>query len=209
MKKVLCFALFTAAIVAANIAQATPSLSFLVSGDTFNATFSFTNNSTAGEKIDRFVLNLSTIATGGPFCFDTVDGGPCNPQPQTSTAFSAANGTDGTTGLTSPGAVTDGASVLDLHFSDFNVGESFAWHIDVDSTSQLSIYGNDLIGATVTAYFSNGLTAFGALYGVAGDEQASALSVDAIVPTIDVPEPGSLALFGLAGTMLLYRRKQR
>ncbi|WP_332847756.1 PEP-CTERM sorting domain-containing protein [Massilia sp. S19_KUP03_FR1] len=209
MKKILYFILFSATVAAANLAQATPSLSFLVSGDTFNTTFSFTNTSTDGAKIERFVLDLSTITAGGPYCFDTVDGGPCNPDPQSATPFSAANGTNLTTGFTGPAVVADGASVLDLHFSDFNVGESFQWKIDVDSLVQSSIYGNDLIGATVMAYFSNGLTAVGALYGVDGDPQAAALSIDAVVPTTHVPEPGTLALFGLAGAALLYRRKQK
>jgi hypothetical protein len=209
MKKILSIALFTAAAAAANLAQAVPSLSFLIAGDTFNTTFSFTNTSTTGEKIDRFVLNLATISSGGPFCFDTVNGGPCNPDPQSPTPFMAVNGTGITTGLTSPGVVADGASVLDLRFTDFNVGERFDWMIDVDSASQLSIFGNDLIGATITAYFSNGLTAVGALYGVAGNSQAAALSIDALVPTTDVPEPGTLGLMGLAGAALLYRRKQK
>ena len=137
-----------AAFLIAGAAQATPSLSFVIDGDTFNNPYSITNNSTAGETVLRFNLNLASASTGGPYCFDTVAGGPCNPNPQSPTAFQPVGGTNITTGLTSPASVTDGAQVLDLFFNNFNVGETFRWNIDVDSASAFTTFGSDLIGAS-------------------------------------------------------------
>lgn len=205
MKKIVSCVLIATASLCASVAHATPSLSFLIDGDTFGSPYSINNTSTMGEKVTRFVLDLSTIATGGPFCFDTVNGGACNPSPQAPRAFAAQGNSATVTGLVSPASVADGSTVLDLNFIDFNAGETFIWDIDVDSASAVTVLGNSLIGATATVYFSNGQAAFGTLRGVPGNSDASQFSIDIVR---SVPEPTTLALFGLAGLALLRRRKQ-
>lgn len=205
MKKILSAVLIATASLCAGVAHATPTVNFLIDGDTFNSPYSIKNTSNAGEKITRFVLDLSTITSGGPFCFDTVLGGACNASPQSPLAFAPRNNSAALTGLSSPSSVTDGSKLLDLNFSDFNAGETFTWDIDVDSATSVSVFGNSLIGASATAYFSNGLVTFGTLRAVAGNSDASQFSIDAVR---SVPEPGTLALMGLAGLALLRRRKQ-
>ena len=209
MKKILSIVAITAAAAMANLAHATPSLSFAINGDTFGATFSFTNTSTAGENISRFVLDLSTITAGGPYCFDTVVGGACNPDPQSPYAFTPDVAAAALTGLYAPLTVADGATVLDLRFNDFNPGETFSWMIDVDSVTELSVFGNMLAGATVSSAFSNGMTATGILAVDSNNLDSSVLSITGVAPTTDLPEPGSLALMGLAGAGMLLRRKRK
>lgn len=208
MKKLFSSALLAAALLAATAAQATPSLNFIIDGDTFNNPYAITNNSTAGETVLRFNLNLSSALTGGPYCFDTVAGGPCNPSPQSPTAFQPAGGTNITTGLTSPASVTDGSQVLDLFFNDFNAGETFRWNIDVDSATVVTTFGSDLIGASAFIDFSNGQRLFGSLLAVNGNPDAAQFTVTGVAPTPSVPEPGTLALMAIAGLGFV-RRKRR
>ncbi|HEV2612844.1 MAG TPA: PEP-CTERM sorting domain-containing protein [Noviherbaspirillum sp.] len=207
MKKLISSALFTIAALSAGAAQAIPSLSFIIDGDTFNNPYSITNNSTAGETVTRFSLNLGTIPSGGPFCFDTVNGGPCNPSPQSPTPFSPVGSTGVTTGLTSPAVVSDGAQILDLFFNDFNPGETFSWNIDIDSASAFTTLGSQLIGATAFVDFSNGQRLLGSLLAVAGNPDATQFTVTGVVPVGRVPEPSTMALMALAGLAFLRRRK--
>lgn len=206
-KKFVTSLLFSATVVMSGAVHATPSLSFIIDGDTFGRPYSISNNSTSGETVTRFNLNLGTIPSGGPFCFDTVSGGACNPSPQSPLAFSAIN--PSTVGLTSPASVADGATVLDLLFSDFGAGEAFSWNIDVDSATTFSSFGNNLIGATAFVDFSNGQRLLGTLQAIAGNADASAFTVTGIVQTSDVPEPVSIALvsLGLLGLGATRRKK--
>jgi hypothetical protein len=76
LNKVFTALVFAATTALSGAAQAIPSLSFIIDGDTFNNPYRITNNSSAGESVTRFILNLGTIGAGGPFCFDTVYLGP-------------------------------------------------------------------------------------------------------------------------------------
>lgn len=208
-RKIATAVAFASALLVSSAAQAVPSLSFLIDGDTFNNPYSITNNSTVGESVTRFILNLATIPVGGPYCFDTVYLGPCNSTNQLDTPFSPRGGTDLTTGMVAPVSVPDGTQLLDIAFTDFGVGETFSWDIDVDSTSAFSVFGNNLIGATAFVDFSDGQRLIGTLQAVLGNSDASQFTVTGIVPTPDVPEPGTLTLMGLALAAMVGARRRK
>lgn len=208
-KKFIAPALLATSLAMSGVAGATPSLSFIIDGDTYGQPYSISNISTGGETVIRFSLDLGTIPSGGPFCFDTLSGGACNPGQQAPWAFSPVNAP--TVGLTSPSSVADGSSLIDLFFNDFGVGETFSWNIDVDSASAVSVYGNNLIGASAFVDFSNGQRLLGTLQAVAGNSDASAFTVTGIVRTSDVPEPISIALvsLGLLGLGVSRRKSMK
>jgi hypothetical protein len=71
--------------------------------------------------------------------------------------------------MVAPVIVGDGANILDISFTNFTVSKTFIWDIDVDSTSAVSVFGNNLIGATAFVDFSDGQRLIGSLVGVAGN----------------------------------------
>lgn len=178
----------------ASAASATPSLFFLIDGDTFTQPFAITNNSDAGERVTRFQLNLAP--TG--MVWDPVDLGP----PGNGTAGTPFTpvGTDAiTTGLVPTAGPADGATLLDLSFTGFDAGETFRWFLDIDgaSGSPVTVPGNLLIGALATIDFSDGQRLLGVLSAVAGNPDASQFTVTGITVT-PASLPGTLALTGLA-----------
>ena len=181
--------------LASQAALATPALFFIIDGDTFFNPFSITNQSDAGERVTRFQLNIAPAN----MVFDTVDNGP----PGNGTAgvpLTPRSGTEVTTGLVMPATVADGSAVMDISFTGFDALESFVWDIDVDGASgqPVSVFGNNLIGSLATIDFSNGERLFGVLSAVANRAQASQFVVTGRGITPTLPEPGTLALAGLA-----------
>jgi len=183
------------ALAISSTAHATPMLSFLIDGNTFTQPFSITNTSDAGELVTRFQLDISS--TG--MIYDTVTGGaPGNGT--IGVPFTPVGSSGTTTGLVTPASVADGATLLDISFTDFNAGETFSWDIDVDgaSGSPITVNGNDLIGATATIDFSDGQRLLGVLGAVSGNADASQFSVTGVTVTPSVPEPATVGLLGLA-----------
>lgn len=191
----------------ASAAIATPSLSFIVDGDTFTSAFSFSNASDDNETLLAFGIDLTGSASGA--CFD-LDQGDFVCARGGGTDFTPQGGTDITTGLLTSNVV-NGGTTLDLTFDDFDAGETFSFVVDVDDAAGATVTGDELIGATAFADFSNGLRLIGEFEAVAGNSDASAFNVSAIVvtPPSVVPLPAGLPLLavGLGAFGLLRRRK--
>jgi hypothetical protein len=198
-------------MTAAAPAQADGNLFFLIDGDTFTQPFDITNNSTAGETILEFGFDL----TGTGVVFDPVDFGP--PGNGTfGTPFTPQGGTDVTTGLVNPVNVVDGSTFFKMNFTDFGVGETFSWLLDVDPSdpnASATILGSDLIGALVYVDFSNGMRGSGLIEAVAGNDDAGQLVIRTFTPTPTIPEPSTWAMmiagFGFAGACLRRRPQVR
>lgn len=180
--------------LAVSAASATPSLFFLIDGDTFTQPFSITNNSTAGERVTRFQLDISPAG----MVWDPVDLGPPG-NGTAGTPFSPVGSDGATTGLVPTGGPADGATLLDLSFTGFDAGETFRWNLDIDgaSGSPVTVPGNLLIGSLATIDFSDGQRLLGVLSAVAGNSDASQFVVTGITVT-PASLPGTLALAGLA-----------
>ena len=191
-------------------------LYFIVDGDTWLQPYSITNTSTGTEKVTRFQLDLSTVTTGRAILFDTIGG---TPPPNTSSGqdFAPVSPTDIQTGLVplvgSP-KVPDGATLLDISFTDFDPGETFTWLIDVDPADGIppsTITGAQMIGSTGLVDFDDGLRLTGFLAAVPGNDDAAEFTVSGIgpIPGGEIPEPSTFLIWslGLLG-LLLYRRKR-
>lgn len=207
MRKILFAAAALSSLVAATPAFAVGGLSFIIDGDTYTQPFSITNTSTAGEKVLSFGFDLGT--TG--YVFDTVFGGiPANTSDFV--PFTPRNGTDTTTGLVKPVTVPDGATGFKIDFTNFTVGKTFSWDIDVDPlnpNASVTVNGNQLIGATAYVDFSNGLRANGVLQAVRGRPNASSFSIVTVTPTPAVPEPATWAMMMLGFGVVGYSLRRR
>lgn len=221
---VACIALCTSSIV-----LATPMFSFIIDGNTFTQAYRIDNTSDANEMVTRFQLDLSTI-TAGTFCFDTLAAlnTTCNTGitntglANAGVPFASVGGAAANTGLVGTDAANnpaDGASLLDISFTDFNSGEFFSWDIDVDEANNViadqTVFGNELIGATATIDFSDGQRLTGELFAVDQNPDASQFNVTGItrIPDPDpdpnpMPTPGSLVLLALGLAVMGYRRKR-
>lgn len=198
------------------VSLATPVVEFLMDGDTFRNSFSLTNQSTANELITGVTINLRT-----GFVFNTISASDQN-LGQAFTSSSNSNN-DPLLDLAHSSLPQDQGWAMSLAFSNFDGQPSsffscgalcqFIWNVDVDgagaaaSGMDLSVYGSDLIGSTISVSFSDGVTLSG-LFGADTRPNPSARAAywastgtaagGNTTPPTGTPEPGSLALVGLA-----------
>ncbi len=145
----------------------------IVTASTYtNGSFKITNQSTAGERIDRILLDLSTamlpdmvfdpFGTAGDLVAKdfTPNSGAATVGLQ-SHAFSEPRG--------------GGYDVLEIFFSDFDPGETFTFSVDVDPNSiqgvaapgpgdSGSVSGLELVGSVVEAEMEGAGVLFGTFY---------------------------------------------
>lgn len=193
MKKII----FAAALALSSAsAFSAPIFSFFVDGNTYTQDFVISNDSTAGEALESFTIDLTSTGK----VFDISIGAP---GVSYGVPFAATAGTDMTTGLLSS-SVMDEGSFLTVSFADFNPAESFSWVIDIDGTSSSAVFGDDLIGAMISATFSNNTVVSGEVFAVAGNADAGQF-----VPTsvTNVSAPAALGLFLVMAGGLAFRRK--
>ena len=206
MRKLFMGAAAAAALACSGPAMADGALLFVIDGDTFTQPFSLTNNSTGGETILSFGFDLA----GTGVVFDPVNGGV--PNSTDGVPFTPVGSSAATTGLTANPTIVDGSTFFQIFFNSFGVGETFAFNLDVDTAGSATVLGNQLIGATVFADFSNGLRGTGQLVGINGNLDASQFVITALTPIPSaVPEPGTWAmmLLGFGGIGFAVRRDRR
>ena len=207
-----CSRLLAASIAAAlsvpALGGSETNISFIVDGDTFFVPFEVRNISDAGIDVTRLLLDLTSTGT----VFDTVTGG--DPNGSNGVPFTPQSGSDFLTGLDEV-TVVDGGSTLELLFSDFQPDEAITFNIDVDNATGPNdfIRGNNLIGALVTADFTNGVRLIGELQAITGNPDASGFNVtetttvDPVDPNV-IPSPAAAGVGLIGGAMLLWRRRK-
>lgn len=143
---------------------------FRADGDTFVQPMVLTNNSTQGEFLQTFVLDLTSIGL-------QYDENPVTGKPFTPTAASAA-----LTGFVSS-VVSPDNKTLTVTCNDFAPGEALSFVIDIDLAGGIpaSVFGDDLIGADVTATLSGNRVVAGQMI---GDPQKLTASQFAIGPGV-------------------------
>jgi len=203
--------------VASAASFATPSAWFVVDGDTFTTQFRITNTSDDHEQI----TSLSFVLPNG-FVFDTTTSDPLNQ----GAAFRSAINAYLLDPTRSTIPVNDRTSTgIDLGFSAFNgAPESqfscngdcrYGWTVDVDavggtaSNGDSRVLSNQLFGARISVAFSDGTVLGGLLGACAADGVALRRCTSTGIAAYwsdfgtgaaggTTPEPGSLALAGLA-----------
>lgn len=177
-------------------------IDFTVDGNTYLDPWVVTNNSTDGVLIESFVFDLAPLNT---YCYDTLQSG-CSTSSGvdfTATGGAASTGLVGAS-VTGQGADPSFLDLLQINFDDFGYGETFSWEIDVDSTNNVTVLGNELIGSNVYVQMSDGNVYYGNLEAVAGNSDAASFVISEVTSgTIDdvinkVPEPTTLAMLSLA-----------
>lgn len=193
--KILKTAAFASLISIAGVTQATPMASGVIkSGSTFSSTeaFKFTNDSTSGENIVKLIWDLTPING----FFDTTKA-----YPGTGSSKLSVHSSSGSVGEILPSnSDIDGSSTLEILFDDFNPGETLAFGVDTDffhAIDLIGINGNQFVGATVTAFFDNGLATTGTYTPSQKNGIGSEVSIITPYAVASVPEPSTLLLLGL------------
>ena len=191
-----------------------------LNSSTFGAnSFIIENTSTGGQTIESFTLDFSSCVLFD-IGFDPDDGTDLGDV--TSSCFTAQNGSAAVGVIVPPDPCVDpfslpfalGYAALTVDFTDFQAGETFSFTVDVDPSSIQgstmpgndqpgAISGLELIGATVTVNFDNGLTATGQLWQVPGSLGGSQVAVKIAplaAPTLTVPTAATMVTAGVPGT---------
>lgn len=147
-------------------------LLFRADGDTFVQPLLLTNNSTKGELIQTFRLDLTAI--GLQFDDNAISGKPFTPV-----------GTTGTSTGFQSAVLSADKKILTVTFLTASGGETFApgetlqFNIDIDLAggTPASVFGNNLIGADITATFSGNFIVAGQMIGDPAKSTASEFAV--------------------------------
>lgn len=150
-------------------------IEFLVDGNLSAQPFTITNVSDPGLVISNIVWDLTPIPGNGPV-FNTTGNG--------SMAFAPLNFTNFFTGLNMINgvnvppfniAVPDNSQFLSMDFTNFDPNEALQFAVGMAPSPNFTgnIFGDDLIGSTVTVDFANGAQVSGTLDAVLGNSQAA------------------------------------
>ena len=167
---------------------------FKMDGDTLSDSFTL---SSLGLRLDGVEIDRMKLLLNASQFFDTeLDG------TQPFQVFAPVAGSDVTTGLStvngdaSPGtpANMENTTMLDLVFTDFEIGEEMEWMIDVDTAidaataSDQTVTGAALAGSQVTIDFSTGQQVTGTFAVDPDDPDASILKImlELGSPTINI-----------------------
>lgn len=139
-------------------------LLFRADGDTFVQPLILTNNSTRNEQIQTFVVDLTSVG----MVFD---------EGTTGKPFTIV-GSTGTPGLVSS-VVSTNKRTLTLTFNNFDPGEQLRFVIDIDRQVGVdaAIFGDDLIGADISANLTGNRVVAGQMVGDPDKVTASQFAV--------------------------------
>lgn len=193
-------------IISTNSFAATAASGLIIDGTTFGTSnaFRFTNDSTSGETITKLRWDLTPING----FFDTTNTAPGN----SSSPLTLSGSSDPVGQIFPSNASVNGSSILDIDFTDFNVGETFIFGVDTDLFSAIDSFGIDgvgFIGAIATAWFSDGTITHG--FYTATTQAGFGSEVSITSPGVpQVPIPAAAFLFGPALLGFLgFRRKSK
>jgi hypothetical protein len=176
-----------------------------IDGNTFDADFVITNNSSGGIEIDSIVFDFTPLASTG-ICFDLI-ASSCHRSGGSDFSGSSLSGNVGFTTVFSD--AVGGISSLDtllINFTNFTFGEVFSFNVDIDNNTNGSVFGNDLIGAIIKFNMSNGTQLVGVFDSVIGNADAASFLLTSDSTEISAPLVG--ALMGFFGIAMLTRKRK-
>jgi hypothetical protein len=162
--------------------------------------FRIHNNSTGGRKISSVTIDLSTAFMPDMVYDPNGTAGDTRGIKFTADSGAAAAGLT-TTGFSS--SHDTGFDLLTVNFDDFDPGEVFTFHLDVDPTSvkgsappgpsdAASVSGLEISGATVTIHYADGGTLNGQLFAL--PEGATFYKVHSEIVLNESPAPSAPAI---------------